>query len=93
MEKFYHPELHIAICSSLTLHMPPHTHRDSHCSRKSPKIDIRKPEFMYHLLSVLVETSTFHLIENHLRPSYVKGICYVLRQKTKSSRVAIFKGL
>lgn len=23
MEKFYHPELHIAICSSLTLHMPP----------------------------------------------------------------------
>lgn len=23
MEKSYHPELHIAICSSLTLHMPP----------------------------------------------------------------------
>lgn len=57
IEKFYDLELHIPICSFLTLHIPQLQNIGDHHSSKSPEPDIRKSAFetfIYHLLCVLI---------------------------------------
>jgi len=80
-------ELCFPICSLLTMHLPQIQNIGNNYSMKIPEPNTRKlafETFIYHLLPVLIYTSTFlPLLDKHLRLFYGKGISYVLGEKIR----------